>query len=104
MRQIQWIQIRRTARSLSVVLTAIAMTIAIAGFGPCERRDVNPVIFVHGGSGSGAQFESQAMRFTSNGYRQSEIGVVEYDSGALVPGDPAAEAIVIALRDRKEIT
>jgi hypothetical protein len=40
----------------------------------------NPVIFVHGGSGSGGQFESQAMRFTSNGYPQDHINVHEYDS------------------------
>jgi pimeloyl-ACP methyl ester carboxylesterase len=39
-----------------------------------------PVIFVHGGSGSGAQFESQAQRFTSNGYPASYIAVYEYDS------------------------
>ena len=27
-----------------------------------------PVIFVHGNSGSAQQFETNAMRFTSNGY------------------------------------
>jgi hypothetical protein len=40
----------------------------------------NPIIFVHGGSGSGMQFESQGMRFTSNGYPQDYINVLEYDS------------------------
>jgi hypothetical protein len=40
------------------------------------------MIFVHGGSGSGAQFESQAMRFTSNGYPQDYIAVLEYDSSS----------------------
>ena len=39
-----------------------------------------PVIFVHGFVGSGAQFETQAMRFTSNGYRASDVAVEEYDS------------------------
>jgi hypothetical protein len=29
-----------------------------------------PVVFVHGGSGSAQQFQSQALRFTSNGYPQ----------------------------------
>lgn len=42
--------------------------------------DLRPMIFVHGGSGSGAQFESQAMRFASNGYPASYIAVYEYDS------------------------
>ncbi len=41
---------------------------------------LRPMIFVHGGSGSGGQFESQAMRFTSNGYPQNYIAVLEYDS------------------------
>jgi lipase/uncharacterized protein/lipase (class 2) len=43
----------------------------------------NPVIFVHGGSGSGAQFESQAMRFASNGYPERYIAVLEYDSSQI---------------------
>lgn len=44
---------------------------------------LRPMIFVHGGSGSGAQFESQAMRFTSNGYPQNYINVLEYDSSSI---------------------
>ena len=58
---------------------------------PSARADANslrPIIFVHGGSGSGAQFESQAQRFTSNGYPHNIIAVLEYDSShftALVP-------------------
>ena len=41
---------------------------------------VNPLIFVHGGSGSGAQFESQQLRLTSNGFPQRYINVLEYDT------------------------
>lgn len=40
----------------------------------------NPLIFVHGGAGSASQFESQAMRFQSNGYPQEHLFVLEYDS------------------------
>jgi hypothetical protein len=40
----------------------------------------NAVIFVHGFEGSGAQFESQALRLTSNGYPARSIVVFEYDS------------------------
>ncbi len=83
------------ASALFVVGTLFAASTAEAIF-PLKH---NPVVFVHGGSGSGAQFESQAMRFTSNGYSRSEIGVVEYDSSTLVPGNPAAEAIVVGLID-----
>jgi pimeloyl-ACP methyl ester carboxylesterase len=45
-----------------------------------HRSKLTPMIFVHGGAGSGAQFESQAQRFTSNGYRKRLIHVFEYDS------------------------
>ena len=38
-----------------------------------------PLIFVHGGAGSGGQFESQGLRFSSNGYPNSYIRVFEYD-------------------------
>jgi len=64
---------------LTILLLAGLM---LSGFGPC-KRDLNPIIFVHGGSGSGAQFESQGMRFASNGYPQGYIAVVEYDSGGV---------------------
>ena len=51
--------------------------------GPAPGTTRIPIIFVHGGSGSGAQFASQAMRFTSNGYPSSRIAVLEYDSSAI---------------------
>jgi hypothetical protein len=40
----------------------------------------HPIIFVHGGAGSGAQFESQAMRFETNFYSHEYIYTLEYDS------------------------
>ena len=43
----------------------------------------HPIIFVHGGSGSGGQFESQAMRFEENFYPHEYVKVLEYDSGSL---------------------
>lgn len=48
-----------------------------------EYADELPIIFVHGGSGSGGQFEAQALRFASNGYPQSLLRVLEYDSSAI---------------------
>ena len=45
--------------------------------------NIHPMIFVHGGAGSGAQFESQAMRFESNGYPADYIFVLEYDSSSI---------------------
>src|SRR6266480_6183965 len=40
----------------------------------------HPILVVHGIEGSGAQFESQAMRFESNGYAAGWIDEVDYDS------------------------
>ncbi len=44
----------------------------------------NPVIFVHGSSGSASQFESQAMRFAGNGYPKNYLYAHEYDSTFVV--------------------
>jgi pimeloyl-ACP methyl ester carboxylesterase len=50
------------------------------GGGHGHQRPEHPIVFVHGFAGSAAQFESQAMRFTSNGYPADWIGALEYDS------------------------
>ncbi|WP_335998544.1 alpha/beta fold hydrolase [Halorientalis halophila] len=39
-----------------------------------------PVVFVHGAAGSATQFESQAMRFASNGYPDEYLAAFEYHS------------------------
>ncbi len=70
---------------LAMLLTTIALLVAApaaqaaGGKGPTKRA--NPMIFVHGGFGSGAQFESQALRFASNGYSPKWVRVLDYDSG-----------------------
>jgi pimeloyl-ACP methyl ester carboxylesterase len=63
-----------------VLLLIGVLAVVPAGAVARDKAELNPVIFVHGGAGSGAQFESQKMRFTSNGYPQRLIRVVEYDS------------------------
>jgi hypothetical protein len=71
----------------SMTATLVLMLIGLCLLStPANARDCkykfpyNPIIFVHGGAGSGAQFQSQAMRFTSNGYPQDYINAHEYDS------------------------
>ena len=41
-----------------------------------------PIVFVHGQSGSAQQFETQALRFTSNGYPQELLFAYEYNTGS----------------------
>jgi pimeloyl-ACP methyl ester carboxylesterase len=62
-----------------LALAAVALIAAPA----VAKPKLNPMIFVHGGSGSAAQFESQKMRFASNGYPSSYIRAVEYDSSSI---------------------
>jgi pimeloyl-ACP methyl ester carboxylesterase len=73
-------------RSRIVVLVA-ALIAGLALSAPAQagqpkpkKSKLNPVIFVHGFVGSGAQFESQQQRFTSNGYPQRLIAALDYDS------------------------
>src|SRR3954462_1966629 len=66
--------------------------------------DQNPVLFVHGIEGSGSQFESQKMRFTSNGYPEAWVDEGDYDSTRAV-GDKSAvdaqiDAKIAALKQR----
>lgn len=72
---------------------AFALSLLACGLlfptGAWAKPKLNPIIFVHGGSGSVAQFESQAMRFTSNGYPASYIRGLEYDSSSI--GDILAD-------------
>lgn len=66
-----------------VALCALSLTHAVAEEGDDghdDERRHRPVVFVHGFAGSGAQFETQALRFTSNGYPPEVVAVHEYDS------------------------
>ena len=76
---------RRVASIVVSVAVLAGLSLATAG---ADVRDTHhrggghlrPIVFVHGFSGSGAQFETQALRFTSNGYPARHIAVHEYDS------------------------
>ena len=77
----------------ALALLGVLLAASAAHAGP----KLNPIVFVHGGSGSGAQFESQAMRFASNGYPHRYIAVLEYDSSAIGTILPAVLADLDAL-------
>jgi pimeloyl-ACP methyl ester carboxylesterase len=61
-------------------LIVVAVLMLVLAPASSARTKHLPVLFVHGFEGTGAQFESQAMRFTSNGYRHSWIDEVDYNS------------------------
>ena len=53
-----------------------------------------PLIFVHGTSGSAQQFETNAMRFVSNGFPQNRIFTLEYSTSL-----PTNDHAIVALDD-----
>jgi pimeloyl-ACP methyl ester carboxylesterase len=69
----------KTRWFVGVVVALLVVAPAAQAHGRHHSK-LTPVIFVHGGAGSGAQFESQALRFSSNGYPNRIIRVFEYDS------------------------
>src|SRR3989440_2751742 len=72
--------LRLVASAFAVVglLVAAPAAGADAKAKPAFRQ--NPILFVHGIEGSGAQCASQKMRFTSNGYPARWIDEVDYNS------------------------
>src|SRR5262245_2355213 len=70
----------RTQQAPTRHTLVIAAAMIVAGISASPAHAVRPIVFVHGGSGSGAQFESQAMRYASNGYPPELVKVYEYDS------------------------
>ncbi|WP_233510979.1 lipase/acyltransferase domain-containing protein [Actinomadura craniellae] len=68
---------RRLIAFLAALLLVSGMTAQVAQAKPKPQR---PVIFVHGFSGSGSQFDTQARRFAGNGYPIDHIEAHEYDS------------------------
>jgi hypothetical protein len=64
----------------------------------------NPILFVHGIEGTGAQFESQKMRFMSNGYPEQWINEVDHNSTRAVADksevDQQIDDAIAALKQR----
>jgi pimeloyl-ACP methyl ester carboxylesterase len=75
----------------------VALGLLLGASAADAKPRLNPIIFVHGGSGSAAQFESQAMRFASNGYPHRYIRALEYDSSSIGDILPQVHAELDAL-------
>ncbi len=82
-----WPATRWACRTLRLLLAAIASGALLVFGAPAAHAGTfrhNPILFVHGIEGSGAQFESQAMRFETQDYPRSFIDEVDYNSTAAV--------------------
>jgi hypothetical protein len=84
--------VKTVAAALVAVAATVAATLA-TGVTPVAAQsspsDLLPIVFVHGQSGSAQQFETQAMRFTSNGYPDDLLFAFEYDTSQ--PGSPLTD-------------
>ena len=66
------------------IITVMVLTVIGIGFSTTSAdafghkhflKNIRPMVFVHGYTGSAQQFEWQAMRFASNGYPQKYLNV-----------------------------
>ena len=69
------------ARLTCLLAALVTLLLAPAAHAGLEAEPPTPVIFVHGNSGSAQQFETNAMRLTSNGFPQKRLFVYEYGTG-----------------------
>jgi pimeloyl-ACP methyl ester carboxylesterase len=83
----------RGAMRAALVLLAGAISVGV----PVVSRAADallPIVFVHGQSGSAQQFETQAQRFTSNGYPQNLLFAFEYDTSQSTQPLEALDAFI----------
>jgi pimeloyl-ACP methyl ester carboxylesterase len=106
------VRTRHRWRVASLIATAAlifgATTVAAPATAQAQDERL-PIVFVHGNSGSAQQYETQAMRFTSNGYPQQLLYAFEYDTsvphgqnGQLV--DAQLDAFIDAVLDETGAT
>jgi pimeloyl-ACP methyl ester carboxylesterase len=95
------------ARTLCLAVSAFIAAVLVwsgAAAANAASFNQNPVLFVHGIEGSGAQFESQKMRFMSNGYPERWIDEVDYNSTRAVGDksevDQQIDDAIAALKQR----
>src|SRR2546425_10158382 len=94
---------RAVPRVLLVALAGGALLLSAAPAADALMSK-HPILFVHGIEGSGAQFESQAMRFEANGYAVTWIDEVDYNSTRAVGDksevDQQIDNAIAALKQR----
>src|SRR3954469_2241095 len=88
----------RGTRLLIAAFVAVALlsTAAQPAAAQTDAFGQNPILFVHGIEGSGSQFESQKMRFMSNGYPEAWVDELDYDSTRAVGDKSEVEAQIDA--------
>jgi Lipase C-terminal domain/Lipase (class 2) len=91
-------------RLIAVTFTCGALLLAGASAADGSTFERRPVLFVHGLESAGSNFASQAMRFESNGYPQSWVMELDYNSTAALASqtevDKQIEEAISTLKQR----
>jgi pimeloyl-ACP methyl ester carboxylesterase len=99
----------RSPRKASALTLAASALLVLGLLAPASAAGANPkpprpILFVHGIEGTGAQFQSQKLRFTSNGYPHRWIDEVDYNSTRAVTDksqvNQQIDAAISALKQR----
>src|SRR5881397_1829117 len=78
-----YIRVRKAGTIRFILAALVAAVVVLFGASAAHAAPSfkkHPILFVHGIEGSGAQFESQKMRFMSNQYSERWIDEVDYNS------------------------
>jgi hypothetical protein len=78
--KLRQVKLRVLALACLGAAALVAFSAADAKAKPSAGEPPVPMIFVHGQFGSAQQFETDAMRFTSNGFPDDRIFAYEYDT------------------------
>ena len=96
--------LRVLASRVMVALLAVGALLVAAPVASAGTFNHNPILFVHGIEGPGGQFESQNMRFMSNGYPAGWFDQVDYNSTRAVADktevDQQIDDAIAALKER----
>ncbi|MDP3939571.1 MAG: alpha/beta hydrolase [Deltaproteobacteria bacterium] len=88
----------RPSPTLAAFVLAMIGILAAGTFAPTTARaeEPLPIVYVHGGAGSGAQYETQAMRFASNGY-PNVVRAIDRTSSSSATLNPMLDAFFDAV-------
>src|SRR5881397_1669624 len=103
-----YIRVRKAGTIRFILAALVAAVVVLFGASAAHAAPSfkqRPILFVHGIEGSGAQFESQKMRFMSNGYPERWIDEVDYNSTrAVADKSEVDQQIDNAIADLKQRT
>lgn len=85
--------------ALAALVVALVSTVAAA---PAQADPLTPIVFVHGQQGSAQQWQSNAKRFSGNGFPDALLYAYEYDTSILTNDHAIAglDAFIAAVKAR----